>query len=139
MAFANGKMQPNKTATAQARMKTAGPNGSFPIGDAKHARLAILGATRSERVGHISSSTEASIKAKARSVLSKGPAMANVKVTNARVKAGEAMKSQDTKQDKAGEKRTGLSHAAFERTAGDRKADAARATHGRCPTCGKPR
>lgn len=44
----------------------AGPNGSFPIGDKKHARLAIGGATRSERAGNISASTAAAIKAKAR-------------------------------------------------------------------------
>jgi len=50
----------------------AGPNGSFPIGDAKHARLAISGATRSERAGNISPSTEAAIKAKARAKLGKG-------------------------------------------------------------------
>ncbi len=47
----------------------AGPDGSFPIGDAKHARLAIGGATRSERAGNISASTAASIKAKARAKL----------------------------------------------------------------------
>lgn len=47
----------------------AGPNGSFPIGDKKHARLAISGATRSERAGNISPSTAASIKAKARKKL----------------------------------------------------------------------
>lgn len=50
----------------------AGPNGSFPIGDKKHARLAISGATRSERAGNISPSTEASIKAKARAKLGDG-------------------------------------------------------------------
>jgi len=50
----------------------AGPNGSFPIGDAKHARLAISGATRSERAGNISPSTEAAIKAKARAKLKGG-------------------------------------------------------------------
>lgn len=47
----------------------AGPNGSFPIGDAKHARLAIGGATRSANAGNISASTEAAIKAKARAKL----------------------------------------------------------------------
>ena len=47
----------------------AGPNGSFPIGDDKHARLAIGGATRSYNAGNISASTEASIKAKARAKL----------------------------------------------------------------------
>lgn len=44
----------------------AGPNGSFPIGDKKHARLAIGGATRSERAGNISAATADAIKAKAR-------------------------------------------------------------------------
>lgn len=49
--------------------KKAGPNGSFPIGDDKHARLAIGGATRSERAGNISPSTAAHIKAEARAKL----------------------------------------------------------------------
>ncbi len=49
--------------------KKAGPNGSFPIGDAKHARLAIGGATRSERAGNISASTAEHIKAEARAKL----------------------------------------------------------------------
>ena len=52
--------------------KKAGPNGSFPIGDKKHARLAIGGATRSERAGNISPSTEAHIKAAARKELGVG-------------------------------------------------------------------
>lgn len=47
----------------------AGPGTSFPIGDKTHARLAISGATRSEHAGNISSSEEASIKAKARAKL----------------------------------------------------------------------
>jgi len=47
----------------------AGPRRSFPVGDSTHARLAISGATRSERAGNISSSEEASIKAKARARL----------------------------------------------------------------------
>jgi hypothetical protein len=51
--------------------KKAGPNGSFPIGDAKHARLAIGGATRSYNAGNISASTESKIKAEARAALSK--------------------------------------------------------------------
>jgi hypothetical protein len=49
--------------------KKAGPNGSFPIGDKKHARLALGGATRSYNAGNISKSTENSIKAKARAKL----------------------------------------------------------------------
>lgn len=47
----------------------AGPNNSFPIGDAKHARLAIGGATRSENAGNISAGTAAHIKAQAREKL----------------------------------------------------------------------
>jgi hypothetical protein len=43
----------------------AGPGKSFPVNDATHARLAISGATRSERAGNISESQEAKIKAKA--------------------------------------------------------------------------
>lgn len=46
--------------------KKAGPNGSFPIGDRKHAKLAIGGATRSYNAGNISKSTEARIKSQAR-------------------------------------------------------------------------
>lgn len=55
------KIGPSKVAGPK-----AGPNGSFPIGDAKHARLAIGGATRSYRAGNISKSTEQHIKAAAR-------------------------------------------------------------------------
>lgn len=44
----------------------AGPGKSFPVSDPNHARLAISGATRSERAGNISSSEEAKIKSKAR-------------------------------------------------------------------------
>lgn len=51
--------------------KKVGPNGSFPIGDKKHARLALSGATRSERAGNISKSTEAKIKSAARAKLGK--------------------------------------------------------------------
>lgn len=47
----------------------AGPDDSFPINDATHARLAISGATRSERAGNISASEEAEIKARARAKL----------------------------------------------------------------------
>lgn len=47
----------------------AGPNKSFPISDKEHARLAISGATRSERAGNISPSQEAHIKAEARAKL----------------------------------------------------------------------
>lgn len=47
----------------------AGPGKSFPIGDKKHARLAIGGATRSMRAGNISPSMAADIKTKARAKL----------------------------------------------------------------------
>lgn len=53
--------------------KKAGPNGSFPIGDDEHARLAIGGATRSERAGNISEATADAIKAKARRKLGISP------------------------------------------------------------------
>jgi len=48
-----------------------GPKGKkgFPIGDKKHARLAIGGATRSFNAGNISASKEAEIKAAARKKL----------------------------------------------------------------------
>jgi len=49
----------------------AGPNRSFPVNDPNHARLAISGATRSERAGNISPAMESKIKAKARGVLGK--------------------------------------------------------------------
>lgn len=49
----------------------AGPKRSFPVEDAKHARLAISGASRSENVGNISAEEAAKIKAKARAVLKK--------------------------------------------------------------------
>lgn len=52
--------------------KKAGPNGSFPVGDKKHARLAIGGATRSFNAGNISKSTENHIKAEARHELGHG-------------------------------------------------------------------
>lgn len=49
----------------------AGAGKSFPVNDSLHARLAIGGATRSERAGNISASTAAAIKAKARKKLKK--------------------------------------------------------------------
>lgn len=47
----------------------AGPGKSFPIGDKKHARLAIGGATHSFDAGNISKSEETSIKSQARGKL----------------------------------------------------------------------
>jgi hypothetical protein len=60
------------TAAKRSKMPTksfAGPGRSFPISDPTHARLAISGATRSERAGNISASQAASIKAAARNKL----------------------------------------------------------------------
>jgi hypothetical protein len=47
----------------------AGPGKSFPDSDKVHARLAISGATRSERAGNISLAEAVKIKAKARAKL----------------------------------------------------------------------
>ncbi len=65
------------TLTAAKRLKMApnafaGPNRSFPISDPIHARLAISGATRSERAGNISMTEAERIKAKARAKLARG-------------------------------------------------------------------
>lgn len=60
------------TASKRKRMPKgdfAGPGRSFPVNDRLHAKLAISGATRAERVGHISESEEAHIKARARAKL----------------------------------------------------------------------
>jgi hypothetical protein len=48
-----------------------GPKGKegFPMGDPKHQRLAIGGATRSYRAGNISKSKEESLKSRARHLL----------------------------------------------------------------------
>lgn len=56
---------------AHRRYLGGGPKGAkgFPIGDKVHDRMAISGATRSERAGNISASKEASIKAAARADL----------------------------------------------------------------------
>ncbi len=60
------------TADMRTRMSKkvfAGPGRSFPVNDKNHARLAISGATRSERAGNISVGTENRIKARARRIL----------------------------------------------------------------------
>jgi hypothetical protein len=44
----------------------AGPGRSFPVNDKTHARMAISGATRSERAGNISHEEAEHIKAVAR-------------------------------------------------------------------------
>lgn len=66
----------------------AGPNGSFPVGDDKHARLAIGGATRSERAGNISPAEEAKIKAEARKKLDKGKPKKNAQAAPSDFGAG---------------------------------------------------
>lgn len=115
---ATGKMGPNKAAGSKANSKTAGPGGSFPIGDAKHARLAISGATRSEKAGNISPATEASIKAKARAALGgskpKPAPKTSPKPSATAMKAYEASAA-----DRAQDKRMGTR----EGSAADRKAD----------------
>jgi hypothetical protein len=56
---------------AMPKSEFLGLGRSFPANDPAHARLAISGATRSERAGNISASEAASIKAKARARLRK--------------------------------------------------------------------
>lgn len=51
--------------------RKAGPDGSFPVGDAEHQRLAIGGATRSYDAGNISKGEENHIKRIARALLKK--------------------------------------------------------------------
>lgn len=58
-----------KKRKGMAKKDFAGPGKSFPVNDPEHARLAIGGATRSERAGNISSAEAAKIKAKARAKL----------------------------------------------------------------------
>ena len=60
-----------KLARSKVPGKKAGPNGSFPVGDKVHARLAISGATRSYNAGNIYKGTENRIKAAARKKLGK--------------------------------------------------------------------
>ena len=62
-------MAKSKLKPSSVKGPKAGPNGSFPVGDRKHARLAIGGATRSYNAGNISKATEQRIKAKARAKL----------------------------------------------------------------------
>lgn len=50
----------------------AGPDRSFPINDANHARLAIGGASRSYNAGNISKEEMMRIQAEARAQLGKG-------------------------------------------------------------------
>ena len=68
-------MATKKSSKGLKKSKVGGPYAMkgkhFPIGDKKHARLAISGATRSYNAGNISKSTETKIKAKARKKLGK--------------------------------------------------------------------
>jgi len=58
-----------RTRKGMPKSEFAGPGRSFPINDPTHARMAISGATRSERAGNISASEASRIKAKARKKL----------------------------------------------------------------------
>lgn len=60
-----------KTRKGMPKAGFAGPGKSFPVNDKKHARLAISGATRSERAGNISAAQAAAIKSRARAKLGK--------------------------------------------------------------------
>lgn len=61
----------------------AGKGKTFPVNDAKHDRLAISGATRSERAGNISAATANKIKAKARKKLSAADKSPRASLNNA--------------------------------------------------------
>lgn len=58
-----------KKRKAMPKGEFAGPGKSFPVNDKTHARMAISGATRSQRAGNISPGEAAKIKAKARKKL----------------------------------------------------------------------
>jgi hypothetical protein len=58
-----------KTRKGMPSSKFAGPDKSFPVEDKKHARLAIGGATRSERAGNITPEQANAIKHRADHVL----------------------------------------------------------------------
>lgn len=53
--------------------KFAGPGRSFPVNDATHQRMAISGATRSQRAGNISPAMAAKIRSRARKMLGVKP------------------------------------------------------------------
>lgn len=59
----------NRPEPSNVPLPKAGPNGSFPIGDKVHDRMAISGATRSANAGNITPAEEARIKARARADL----------------------------------------------------------------------
>jgi hypothetical protein len=61
-------LTPSKRAKMPAK-QFAGPGKSFPVNDKTHQRLAISGATRSERAGNISEDQADAIKARARALL----------------------------------------------------------------------
>ena len=47
----------------------AGPDESYPVEDKAHARAALSRVSHAEKVGHVSSSTAAKIRSKAKRVL----------------------------------------------------------------------
>ena len=61
----------SKTRNALPEGEFLGPGRSFPAQDAKHARLAISGATRAEHAGNISESEKDKIQSAARSRLAR--------------------------------------------------------------------
>lgn len=58
-----------KTRKNMAPGKFALPGGRFPVEDAKHARLALSGATRAENVGNITPAQAATVRHRAHNVL----------------------------------------------------------------------
>lgn len=91
----------------------AGPNGSFPIGDSKHAKLAIGGATHSYNAGNISKSTEEHIKAEARAKLkgSDGGKGAQPQFLGARKAQHRGQENAYDTQMHSGEVRSGIEQA----------------------------
>lgn len=61
----------------------AGPGRGFPLSDPTHDRMAISGATRSERAGNISPTQAAQVKAEARSKLGDRPQMHSLSMASA--------------------------------------------------------
>lgn len=65
---------PKRAALPKRDFAGGGPKGAkgFPMPDKEHARLAISGATRSERAGNISAGKAEQIKTRARKMLGDG-------------------------------------------------------------------
>lgn len=65
------RMVANTTAPAKARSETALSSGAFPIGDKRHAELALSSASRAANAGNLSITDEATVKRRAREALKK--------------------------------------------------------------------